>query len=55
MGILPKKDKTITFRIDEETYKKIEEIAIKNKTGISIEIRKMIDYYLDNKESIEKK
>lgn len=51
MSILPKKDKPITFRIDDETYEKIEELVKQNKTSVSLEIRKMIDFYLESKES----
>lgn len=54
MAVLPKKDKPITFRLDQDTYDKIEEIAIKNKTSVSYEIRKMIDFFLESKERIEK-
>ena len=41
MSILPKKDKPITFRIDDETYEKIEELVKQNKTSVSLEIRKL--------------
>jgi len=54
MSILPKKDKPITFRIDDETYEKIEELVKQNKTSVSLEIRKMIDFYLESKERLEK-
>ena len=54
MSILPKKDKQITFRIDDETYEKIEELVKQNKTSVSLEIRKMIDFYLESKERLEK-
>lgn len=50
MSILPKKDKPITFRIDDETYEKIEELVKQNKTSVSLEIRKMIDFYLESKD-----
>ena len=50
----PKKDKPITFRIDDETYEKIEELVKQNKTSVSLEIRKMIDFYLESKERLEK-
>lgn len=53
MNTLPKKDKPITIRLDNETYDKIEEIAIKNKTNVSQEVRKMIDFFLDSKQKIE--
>ena len=54
MSILPKKDKPITFRIDDETHEKIEELVKQNKTSVSLEIRKMIDFYLESKERLEK-
>ena len=54
MSILPKKNKPITFRIDDETYEKIEELVKQNKTSVSLEIRKMIDFYLESKERLEK-
>ena len=50
MSILQKKDKPITFRIDDETYEKIEELVKQNKTSVSLEIRKMIDFYLESKD-----
>lgn len=54
MALIPKKDKPITFRLDQETYDEIEQIAIKNKTSVSYEVRKMIDFYLESKKKLEK-
>ena len=41
-------------KIDDETYEKIEELVKQNKTSVSLEIRKMIDFYLESKERLEK-
>lgn len=49
MNIMPKKDKPVTVRLDDDTYKKMESYAIQDKESISFEIRKAINYYLDSK------
>ena len=53
MANLPKKEKFVGIRLDEETYQEIEKLVIQNKTSISQEIRKMIDYYLLAKEKLK--
>lgn len=54
MGILPKKTNFVGIRFDDETYEKIEELVKQNKTSVSQEIRKMVDFYLESKEKLER-
>lgn len=49
----PKKDISITIRIDESTYQRIEDIVEQNDSTISYEVRKMIKYYFQNKKAFE--
>ena len=55
MAITPKKNKPVTIRLDDETYEKIEKIAIQNKSSVSYEIRRMIDFFIESKKKLENK